>query len=362
LGIENWKQEKGESLLRLNSTTAPPRPRFLADCHLHFEGCLTLETVERLSGRAGHRFRERSVFEQERRAISSASGFLNLFAEVCRLFRAPDDYRDAAREISLHLASAGVAYGELYVSPEIFRKLGLDAAACLEAVDDGFAAGAEAGGTRCAVLLDTVRQWGAEAGERVLDLYEKNPLPSVVGFGMGGDEGSLPAAAFAGLYARARALGLKTSVHAGEWCGANSVREALDALRPDRVDHGIASVEDPELLRRLAGEQIVLCVAPSGNVVTGAVGDFANHPLKPLVQAGVRVALSADDPLFFATTTLEEFARVRRTLGLSDEELRWLAQNGWRAAFAAPSVRSEGLAGLAGWAVPGSRREKEETV
>ena len=355
----NWElrigNRKRENRFRaLNSTTAPPRSRFLADCHLHFEGCLPLETVERLSGRAGHRFRDRSVFEQERRAISSAPGFLNLFAEVCRLFRAPDDYREAAREVSLGLASTGVAYGELYVSPEIFRKLGLDAAACLEAVDQGLAAGAAGGGARCAVLLDTVRHWGAEAGERVLDLYEENPLPSIIGFGMGGDERSFPAAAFAGVYARARALGLKTSVHAGEWCGADSVREALDALRPDRVDHGIASVEDPELLRRLAEEQIVLCVAPSGNIVTGAVGDFAHHPLKRLLEAGVRVALSADDPLFFATTTLAEYARVRRALGLSDEDLRRLAQNGWRGAFAVASVRSEGLAGLAGWDVSAS--------
>ncbi|HEY6929685.1 MAG TPA: adenosine deaminase [Thermoanaerobaculia bacterium] len=346
----------------MNSTAAPPRSRFLADCHLHFEGCLPLETVERLSARAGHPFRDRLVFERERRTISSASRFLNLFAEICRLFRAPDDYRDAARDVSLSLSSSGVAHGELYVSPEIFRKLGLDAAACLEAVDQGLAAGSEAGGARCAILLDTVRHWGAEAGDRVLDLYEKNPLPSIVGFGMGGDERSFPAAAFAGVYARARALGLKTSVHAGEWCGADSVREALDALRPDRVDHGIAAAQDAELLRRLAGEEITLCVAPSGNVVTGAVGDFARHPLKRLVEAGVRVALSADDPLFFATTTLAEYARVRRALGLEDEELRRLAQNGWRGSFAAASVRSEGLAALEGWVVPDSGKEKSEPV
>jgi len=339
--------------------TAPPR--LLADCHLHFEGCLPLETVERLSGRAGHRFRERSVFEKERRAISSASDFLNLFAEVCRLFRAPDDYRDAAREIALALPEGGVAYGELYVSPEIFRKLGLDAEACLEAVDQGLAEGAAAGGARCVLLLDTVRHWGAEAGERVLDLYEKNPLPSIAGFGMGGDESSFPAAAFAGVYARARALGLQTSVHAGEWCGAESVREALDALRPDRIDHGIASAQDPELLRRLAEEQILLSVAPSGNVVTGAVDDFARHPLRRLVESGVRVALSADDPLFFATTTLEEYARVRRALGLSEGELRRLAQNGWRGAFAAVSVRTQGVAGLAGWEIPDSD-EKDQTL
>jgi adenosine deaminase len=323
--------------------------QFLADCHLHFEGCLPLETVERLAGRARHPFATRSAFESRRREVSSAQLFLGLYAEVCRLFRAPEDYLEAAREVSLALAAGGVAYAEVYVSPEIFSRIGLDPAACLEAVAEGFRAGAVEGGAACGILLDAVRHWGPESAERVLDLYEKKPLPAILGFGMGGDEHALPAAAFAGAYLRARALGLKTSVHAGEWGSTESVREALDALRPDRLDHGIAAVEDPELLERLAGEGTVLCVAPTGNVATGAVRHLGEHPLRELVAAGVRVALSADDPLFFSTTTVAEYRNVRRALHVGDRELRQFAENAWGAAFCSPSVKEEGLAALGAW-------------
>ena len=172
-------------------------------------------------------------------------------------------------------------------------------------------------GTRCRILLDAVRHWGPESAHRVLDLYESRPLPSIVGFGLGGDEASYPAAAFADVYLRARGLGLRTSVHAGEWAGASSVAEALDALRPDRIDHGIAAASDARLLRRLAEEGTVLCVAPSSNRVTRAVPSLAAHPLSRLLAAGVRVAIAADDPLFFDTTTRREYGILRGELGVS---------------------------------------------
>jgi len=194
-----------------------------------------------------------------------------------------------------------------------------------------------------------VRQWGPESAERVLDLHERNPLPSVVGFGMGGDEKSMPAAAFAGVYMRARALGLKTSVHAGEWAGPDSLEEALDVLRPDRVDHGIAAGADARLAKRLADERTTLCVAPTGNVATGAAKSFEEHPLRRLIEAGVRVALSADDPLLFATTTANELRVARDRFGLEDSMLRRLAQSGWRAAFCSRPEREAGIAALADW-------------
>jgi adenosine deaminase len=333
----------------LNSQFSTLNSQFLADCHLHFEGCLPVATVERLAEKVRHPFAARRVFEERRLAVSSVQRFLELYADVCRLFTGPDDYREAARDVARALAADGVRYAEIYVSPEIFARVGLEAAACLEAVAHGFEEGAAAGGARCAILLDTVRHWGPESAERVLDLYEKTPLSSIVGFGMGGDENAIPAAEFSGAYARARALGLKTSVHAGEWGGAQSVREALDSLRPDRLDHGIAAVGDPGLLARLAEEGTVLCVAPTGNVATGAVADFAQHPLPRLLGAGVRAALSADDPLLFATTTAREYRRVGGQMGLGQDLLRRLAENAWRAAFCSQSVREEGLAALDAW-------------
>lgn len=323
-----------------------PIPR-LADCHLHFEGSFPLTTVERLASRAGHPFARREAFEKRRLAVNDAAGFLALYAEICRLLRSPRDCEEAAADLSRELAAGGVAYAEVYVSPEIFTRVGLDAGACLAAVDAGFVKGREARGALCRILLDAVRHWGADSAEKVLDLHEKTRLSSVVGFGIGGDEKAAGAAAFAGAYLRARSLGLKTSVHAGEWSGPDSVREALDALRPDRIDHGLAAAADRELVERLVDEDTILCVAPSGNVATGAVTGFEKHPLPRLLAAGVRVALSADDPLLFATSTAGEYAVARDRFGLDASTLAALARNAWHAAFCGDDERQRGLAGLA---------------
>lgn len=318
----------------------------LADCHLHFEGCLPEETVRALASRAGHRFADSAAFASERRQVRNAAGFLDLYAEVCRLFRGPDDYFQAAVAIAGQLGRDGLAYAEVYVSPEIFSRLGLPAAECLAAVASAFDEQAP-GRARCRILLDAVRQWGPESAERVLDLYERRPLPAVVGFGLGGDEASFPAAAFAGVYLRARALGLRTAVHAGEWAGAESVAEALDALRPDRIDHGIAAALEPRLMARLEEEGTVLCVAPSSNRVTGAVPNLASHPLARLLQAGVRVALTADDPVLFETTTRREYEVARVELGLTPGQRRACAENAWRSAFCTAVERQAGLAAAA---------------
>jgi adenosine deaminase len=320
--------------------------RFLADCHLHFEGCLPEETVLALAARAGHRFADPAAFAKERSEIRDAAGFLALYAEICRLFRGPDDYFEAAGAIGARLYRDGVAYAEVYVSPEVFSRLRLPAAECLFAIAEAFEE-KEGERARCRILLDAVRHWGAESAERVLDLYERRRLPAVVGFGLGGNEVSFPAAAFAGVYLRARALGLRTSVHAGEWAGPESVTEALDALRPDRIDHGIAAAADPHLMARLAEEGTVLCVAPTSNRATGAVPSLAAHPLPRLLEAGVRVAIAADDPILFATTTRREYEVVRDELGLTPEQRRRCAEDSWRAAFCPAGEKKIGLAALA---------------
>jgi adenosine deaminase len=322
----------------------------LADCHLHFEGCLPSAMVVTLASRAGHPFADPAAFESARRSVRDANGFLLLYAEICRLFRRPEDYLEAALAVAAALSDDGLRYAEIYVSPEIFARVGLDPAACLEAVDVGFRESLEARGILCRILLDAVRHWGPESAERVLDLHERTRFPSVAGFGLGGDERAVPAAAFAGVYLRARALGLRTSVHAGEWAGPEAVREVLDALRPDRLDHGVAAASDESLVQRMVDEDTILCVAPTSNLRTGAVARAEVHPLKALLDAGVRVTLSADDPLLFGTSTAGEYRFARARLGVSEADLRRLAGNAWRAAFC---TRAERKAGLAGWGAPG---------
>lgn len=326
----------------------------VADCHLHFEGSIPSDTLETLARRAGHRFADRTRFDAERTAVHDRDGFLGLYREVCSLFRSPDDYGDAARAIARSVGEGGAVYAEIYVSPEIPKRFGLDPAACLAEVDRGFRQAEAEGNPPCRILLDAVRQWGPESADSVLDLHEKTRLGSVVGFGLGGDERAAPAAAFAGIYARARSLALRTSVHAGEWGDGRSLSEALDHLRPDRVDHAIAAADDPQLMTRLAEESTAVWVAPTSNVVTGAVASLEDHPLPRLLDAGVCVALGADDPLLFGTTTEGEHARVREKFGFGARTMRLLAENSWRAAFCSAAERERGLAAL------GSRRPRRE--
>ena len=321
-------------------------PYRLVDCHLHFEGSLPPEMLAVLARRAGHRFADPALFEAERSKVIDSKGFLALYAQVCGLFRSPRDYGEAATAIARSLAEGGLSYAEIYVSPEVAARFGLDPRACLLEIDRAFREAETAGGIRCRILLDAVRHWGPESADRVLDLHEKTRLESVVGFGLGGDENSIPAAAFAGVYLRARALGLRTSVHAGEWGGAPSITESLDALRPDRIDHGIAAADDPHLLARLSEEATVLWVAPTSNVVTGAVGSLEEHPLARLLDAGVRVAIGADDPLFFNSTTAGELRAVEETFGFGERTMRALAENAWHGAFCSESERRRALADL----------------
>jgi len=334
----NWKAQGP-----VHSEFATRPSPFLADCHLHFEGSLPPEALRALARRAGHRFAEEAAFADARAAVKDAADFLALYAEVCRIFRGPEDYAEASRALVQALAADGVAYAEIYVSPEIFGRFQLDRRACLEAIDEGFRAEGREAGITCRILLDAVRHWGPESAHRVLGLYESAPLSSVVGFGLGGDEAALPAAAFAEVYERARALGLKTSVHVGEWTGPESVREALDVLKPDRIDHGIAAVRDEPLLERLADEGTVLYVAPTGNLATGAVRRWDEHPLPRLCEAGVRVALGADDPLLFDTMTSGEYAVARERFGFDEATLGLLAEHAWRGAFCSTEERQEGL-------------------
>ena len=344
----------------MDSAAAPPL--LLADCHLHFEGCLPVGR-DRAPGRARRDIALAipPAFERGARAsVGDAAGFLALFAEVCRLFRRPEDYVGAALAVAGALADDGVDYAEVYVSPEIFTRIGLDAGACLEAIDVGFREALETRGILCRILLDAVRHWGPESADRVLDLYERQPLPSIVGFGMGGDEASLPAAAFGGVYLRARVARPADLGPRGEWAGADSVRDVLDALRPDRIDHGIAAAADPRLLERLAEEGTILCVAPTGNLRTRAVASAAgpircaasstpacasrsrpttrcSSARRPAASTGSRARRSASTDAGAARARVQRLAR-----GL----LHATAEGGRLRAFSDPEPRRGSLTGV----------------
>jgi adenosine deaminase len=171
----------------------------------------------------------------------------------------------------------------------------------------------------------------------------------VIGFGLSNDERRGAAAEFAPAFRIARRAGLLSDPHGGELCGPASVRACLDELHANRIGHGIAAAADPGLAARLAASSVTLEVCPSSNVALGVFAKPADVPLPQLLDAGVQVALGADDPLLFGSRLTAQYDLARNAHGLGDAGLAELARMSVRGSVAPAGVRSRLLTGIDAW-------------
>jgi adenosine deaminase len=143
-----------------------------------------------------------------------------------------------------------------------------------------------------------------------------------------GDETSAPASAFRHLYAKARDRGLKLKAHAGEQCGADFIRETIRSLPLDAIQHGISAANDPRLMDELIERDIVLHVCPTSNVKLGIVRDYGSHPIRALVEHGVRVTVNTDDYLVFGAGVCDELINLHQKVGLSARAIAAIVECG----------------------------------
>jgi adenosine deaminase/aminodeoxyfutalosine deaminase len=182
-------------------------------------------------------------------------------------------------------------------------------------------------------ILDATRHFGVEYAQRVAEEAVRLKDRNVVGIGLGGDERRAAPEQFREVYEYAAQHGLRLTVHAGETLGPESIWGALRELKADRIGHGLRAIEDPELVRYLAEKQFPVEVCITSNLLTGCCADVAQHPMRRLFDAGVLVTLNTDDPDMFHTTLTSEYQIAQQAFGFSQDELRELARNSFRASF-----------------------------
>jgi adenine deaminase len=168
----------------------------------------------------------------------------------------------------------------------------------------------------------------------------------VIGIGMGGPEVGNPPSKFVNFFKASQDKGFRTTVHAGEEGPASYVRQAMELLTPDRIDHGIACLSDPDLVRELADRKIPLTVCPLSNLRLKVVPSLAQHPLKTLMDAGVHVTVNSDDPPYFDGYVSENMIECRQALNLSKDDIITLARNSFNAAFIPANEAAEALAAI----------------
>ncbi|VTU40231.1 Adenine deaminase [Variovorax sp. PBS-H4] len=317
-----------------------------AELHMHLEGSIEPEVMLALAERNGIKLRWETA-DALRRAydFSSLQDFLNLYFEGCRVLVQQQDFYDITRAYLRKCAADQVLHAEMFIGPQSFTERGVTLQSLMDGVlgamddahrEDGIGSGLLISAhrhrteTEALALLDSIMPW----------------QDRVAGIGMGGPEVGNPPSKFVSFFAECKRRGFKTSIHAGEEGPAAYVREAIELLNVDRVDHGNAALNDPSLVELLRQRQIPLTVCPLSNLRLKGVRSLELHPLRRMLEKGLFVTVNSDDPPYFGGYVNENLIEVQRCLGLSREDILTLAKNSFRAAFIDETAKSRFVASI----------------
>jgi adenosine deaminase len=192
------------------------------------------------------------------------------------------------------------------------------------------------------LITDLIRDHGPERGYDTLDaIREIRDEFGIVGVGIGGSEHLCPPEPFAPVYERARALGFRTTAHAGEACGPESIWGAIRALRVDRIGHGTRAIEDPILVDHLAQHRIPLELCVISNLRTGVIPSIAAHPIRAYFDRGIPLSVNTDDPKLFNNSLAEEYFALHAELGFTISEIHSLIEQSVRSSWLSDDHQTE---------------------
>ena len=278
--------------------------------------------------------------------------FQRLYDIARSVLRTPDDLYRLVREIALDEAAEGSRWLEVQADPSGYAGQYGGVTAFTELLLDAAAVAAQGTGVGIAVVIAANRTRHPMDARMLARLAVQFAGRGVVGFGLSNDERRGPAEEFERAFGIAGRAGLLLVPHGGELLGAASVTATLDRLRPDRIGHGVRAVEDPEVVKRIASSGITLEVCPSSNVALGVAPDAATVPVRTLFEAGVPVALGADDPLLFGRRLVKQYEIARDVHKFTPDELADLARMSILGSAAPDSVRTRLLAAIDAWLHP----------
>jgi adenosine deaminase len=325
-----------------------------AHLHLHFTGSMRPATVLDLAAR--HDIRLPDAFTRDwppRLHATDERGwfrFQRLYDMARACVRGEADLRRLVHEAAEDDAREGSRWLELQVDPTSYAPHVGGLTPAVEIVLDAAREASTGVGVAIVIAASRVRHpLEARTLARLAARYAGSGPGSVVGFGLSNDERRGSTREFAAAFRIAARAGLASVPHAGELLGPRAVQETLDALAPDRIGHGVRSVEDPSVLAEVVARGVTLEVCPGSNVALGVYEDPAKVPLLQLLDAGARLALGADDPLLFGTRLVDQYRVARDVHGLDDAALAGLARSSLLASRAPSDVLARALADVDAW-------------
>jgi adenosine deaminase len=333
-------------------SATPPLDRLRAlpkaEVHAHLEGCFEPAVLEQWAAQAGvpmPRPRDRLL------QFEGLADFLHFLDWACGLAATRERLAALSYSYSRRLADSGAGYADVIVNPTHWTAWHGRLPAMIDAIDAGLAAAEQDGLPLVSLCISLLRTQSSDAAAELVDTLVALRHARVVALSIDGNEAAAGRTGprFAEAFRRAGAAGLRRTVHAGESSGPEGVRDAIELLGADRIDHGMRAIEDPALVALLAERQIPLGICPTSNLKLGVYRGIEHHPIDRLRRAGVPVSINTDDPVLLGASLVGEYALCSEAFGWSDGALRSLARNSIDASFASADIKARLTRALSGW-------------
>jgi aminodeoxyfutalosine deaminase len=317
----------------------PPLDRFAVrmpkvELHVHLEGSMRPAVLLALARRNGVALPADDEAGLKRWfRFKDFDQFVDVYLTCSRSLKNPEDFELLALDVMAEQAVQNVVYSEIHFTISTHVAAGAAAGEVRQALAEALKEGEKRYGVTMKLIPDIVRNMDRGRADVTLEWALAGQGGPVVALGLSGIEAGYSNEPFRDHFAAAAAAGLHRVVHAGEHAGPESVRSALEVCRPERIGHGVRSIEDPALVAELAARGLPLEVCPSSNVCLGVVPSLADHPFDRLRRGGAVVTVNSDDPPFFDTNLTREYLRLAETFGYDAADLAGFSLAALRHAF-----------------------------
>ena len=320
-----------------------------AELHLHIEGTLEPELAYELAERNKVELPFAGLEDlRQRYHFTNLQSFLDLYYELMNVLRTADDFKDLVLAYLSKAHEQGVVRSEIFFDPQVHVENGIDIDTVLDGLLAGTLLGRERYGISCGLIPCIVRDMPVQSAKEIVDALAPR-ASELLGLGLDSAEVGYPPELFSDVFAQAGEMGLHLVAHAGEEGPAEYVSQAVHDLKVERVDHGIRSVEDAELLNTIQERGIALTCCPLSNLKLKVVNDLDELPLQRLIDSGVSITVNSDDPAYFGGYIADNYDALAE-LGFTLPQLAQLAENSLHAAFVDDDVRDGMLKAFSLWA------------
>lgn len=317
-----------------------------AELHLHIEGSLEPELMFALAQRNRITLPFDSVQAiRAAYAFSNLQDFLDIYYQGAGVLQTEQDFQDLTMAYFRRLHADGGVHAEIFYDPQTHTDRGLPFSVAADGIVAGMAQAQAELGISSKLIMSFLRHLSEEAAFETLKQAEPY-LDRFVGVGLDSGEVGHPPSKFANVMKACRERGLLINAHAGEEGPPAYVYEALDILGVDRIDHGNRALEDPALTRRLVEMGITLTVCPLSNLSLCVVKDLKDHPMKRMLDLGLKATCNSDDPAYFGGYLAENYTRTAEAVGLTHDDLVTLAKNSFSGSFLSEAEKARHIAAV----------------